>query len=189
MAFLAISVATVGTDANSLPSNTHADDPFANVFGPSAQQSPETSEPSTSGWKLDEPVTRAPNGSAWPTGASYVRGYEIREADGLSTITVDNSQNSSAMFVKLIRAGQPSSEQARAFYLPANDSFTMKRVSAGRYEIHYQDLGDGSFWGSEPFDVTQIPEVDGTSFSRISITLYKVPHGNFDTHSLSASEF
>jgi curved DNA-binding protein CbpA len=199
MAFLAVSLATVGTDATSLPSNTQADDPLAIVFGPSAKQAPRDyaseifgphkAEPSTSGWKLDQPVPRAPNGSAWPSAASYVPGYEVQDADGLSTVTVDNSQNASAMFVKLVRAGEPRSDQSRAFYLPANESFTMKKVTAGRYELHYQDLGDGSRWGSEPFDVTQTPEDDGTSFSRISITLYKVPHGNFDTHSLSASEF
>lgn len=131
-------------------------------------------------------VTRAPNGSDWPTSAAYVPGYEVRNADGLSTVTVDNSRNSSAMFVKLIPA---EGGLARAFYVPGNESFTLRRVTAGSYQIHYQDLSDGSYWGSQPFDVTEIREPDGKRFSKISITLFKVLNGNFDTHPLTASDF
>lgn len=90
------------------------------------------------------------------------------------------------MFVKLIPA---EGGLARAFYVPGNESFTLRRVTAGSYQIHYQDLSDGSYWGSQPFDVTEIREPDGKRFSKISITLFKVLNGNFDTHPLTASDF
>lgn len=44
----------------------------------------------------------APNGNSWPVSAGYVNGYQRLHADGLSAVTIDNSQNDSDVFVKLV---------------------------------------------------------------------------------------
>ncbi len=43
----------------------------------------------------------APNGYPYPKKAAYCKGYEILKNNGLSQITIDNSQNNSDVFVKL----------------------------------------------------------------------------------------
>jgi hypothetical protein len=57
-------------------------------------------------FKASVPLTprpaTAPNGSPWPTAAGYIRNSKVRNAKGLSSITVDNTQSDSDVFVKLV---------------------------------------------------------------------------------------
>src|SRR3990172_8511729 len=61
----------------------------------------------------------APNGSPWPTTASYVAGYKKLHTDGRSTVTVDNSRNASNVFVKLVFLDSAQAYPARVFFIPA----------------------------------------------------------------------
>ena len=62
-------------------------------------------------------------------------------------------------------------------------------MTAGSYDIRYRDLGNGGLSRSEAFGLEEIPTYNGTQFSNISITLYKVQHGNMQTYGLSETEF
>jgi len=131
----------------------------------------------------------APNGQPWPITAGYVEGYPRLHADGLSTVTVDNSRNDADVFVKLVSLDGEHAYPTRQFYVPAFGSFTLETVTAGSYDIRYRDLQDGRLSRSEPFQLDQHPIHDAVQFTRFSLTLYKVWHGNSRSHPLSEQEF
>ncbi len=131
----------------------------------------------------------APNGKPWPNMSGYVAGYPIARRDGLSSLTIDNSANSSDVFVKLVALGESNTIPIRHVYIPASQTFKMEKVRAGTYDVRYKDLEDGSLARSESFALQEIKEINGTSFSNNTITLYKVRNGNFETFPLSPDEF
>lgn len=129
--------------------------------------------------------TTAPNGRPWPTSAGYVAGYERLNRSGLSTVTVDNSQNDADVFVKLVTLDAPQAFPVRQFFIPAYSRFSAKNVTAGNYDIRYRDLDTGGLSRSEPFTVEQT----GQQYSEITTTLYKVQNGNMQTYGLAEAEF
>lgn len=131
----------------------------------------------------------APNGSAWPTNASYVHGYKQLNTTGLSELTVDNSRNDSDVFVKLYYLDGPKPYPARHFYIPAFRSFTVKQVQQGNYDVRYKDLDSGALSRSEPFKLKETFVQDGIRYSTITMTLYKVRDGNMQTYSLPEEDF
>lgn len=131
----------------------------------------------------------APNGQSWPGSAGYVGGYKRLHADGLSTVTVDNSRNDSDVFVKLVSLDSAQAYPVRQFYIPAFGSFTLNKLTAGNYDIRYRDLGNGGLSRSEAFNLEEIPTYNGTQFSNMTMTLYKVQNGNMQTYGLSEAEF
>jgi hypothetical protein len=133
--------------------------------------------------------TAAPNGNAWPVAAGYVEGYQRLHADGLSTVTVDNSRNDSDVFVKLVSLDDAEAYPVRQFYIPAFGRFALGKLTAGRDDIRYRDLGTGGLSRSEAFGLKETSTADGTQFSNITMTLYKVQNGNMETYGLSEAEF
>lgn len=131
----------------------------------------------------------APNGYLWPLSAGYIAGFQRLHADGLSTVTVDNSRNNSDVFVKLVSLDSARAYPVRQIYIPAFGSFTLKKVTAGSYDIRYCDLSNGGLSRSEPFNLKEVPAYNGTQFSNITITLYKEQNGNMQTYDLSEAEF
>jgi hypothetical protein len=131
----------------------------------------------------------APNGQPWPATAAYVKGYQLLHTGGLSSVTVDNSRNDSDVFVKLVSLDGPQAYPVRTFFIPANGTFTLNKVKAGSYDVRYRDLGNGALSRSESFTLEEITKANGTQFSNITMTLYKVQHGNMKTYGLSEAEF
>lgn len=131
----------------------------------------------------------APNGQPWPVSAGYVGGYKRLHVHGLSKVTVDNSQNDSDVFVKLVSLDSSQAYPVRQFFIPAFGSLTLKKITAGNYDIRYRDLGNGGLSRSEAFNLEEIQTNDGVQFSNITMTLYKVQNGNMKTYGLSENEF
>lgn len=156
--------------------------------GPKPYQSspPPVSPPVKPVWV--RPAT-APNGQPWPASAAYIKGYERLHADGLSTVTIDNSHNDSDVFVKLVSLDHPQTYFVRQFFIPAQRKFTLKKVTAGTYDIRYRDLASGELARSESFRLKEEPTNDGTRYSDFTMTLYKVRDGNMNTFALSEEEF
>ncbi len=138
--------------------------------------------------KREKPAL-APNGQPWPIAAGYVKGYPQLNANGLSTVTVDNSQNDSEVFVKLVSLDGAQAFPVRQFFIPAFTTFALKKVSAGSYDIRYRDLISGGLSRSEAFTLIEERAADGTRFSNMRMTLYKVNNGNMQTYRLSEVEF
>jgi hypothetical protein len=131
----------------------------------------------------------APNGQPWPATAAYVKGYKRLHTGGLSTVTVDNSRNDSDVFVKLVSLDGPQAYPVRTFFIPARGTFTLNKVKAGTYDVRYRDLDSGALSRSESFELEEIGMANGTQFSNLTMTLYKVQHGNMKTYGLSEAEF
>jgi len=132
---------------------------------------------------------KAPNGSPWPSRASYISGYAKNNLGGLSTVKVDNSKNNSSVFVKLYSVSYARTYPARAIYIPAGSAFKVESISAGQYEIRYQDLRNGGFYKSEVFSLSEKSTSAGVSYSNVTMTLYKVQGGNMSTYPISEEEF
>lgn len=133
--------------------------------------------------------TTTPSGKPWPVQAGYIDGYKKLHTDGLSTVTINNSQNDSDVFVKLVSIDGASAYPVRQFYVPAHGSFTLNKVRAGTYDIRYRDLDTGQLSRSDPMSVEEHSTYEGTQFSNVTMTLYKVRNGNMETHPLSETEF
>ena len=131
----------------------------------------------------------APNGEPWPAFSDYISGFLQLNDDGLSTVTVDNTQNDSDVFVKLVSLYGPKAYPVRQFFISGHGSFTLNQVNAGNYDIRYRDLRTGGLSRSEAFDLVEIPIDNGTRFSNITMTLYKVRNGNMQTYGLAEDEF
>ena len=131
----------------------------------------------------------APNGSVWPKGAGYVAGYDRLNTDGLSSVTIDNSSNDSDVFVKLVSLDGPEAYPVRQFYIPKFARFELSNVSSGTYDIRYRDLESGGLSRSESFQLQETPTGNGTQYSQVTMTLYKVANGNMQTYGLAESEF
>ncbi len=121
--------------------------------------------------------------------AAYVKAYQRLHTGGLSSVTVDNSRNDSDVFVKLISLDGPQAYPVRIFFIPAYGTFTLNKVKAGSYDVRYRDLGTGALSRSESFTLEETPMANGTQFSNLTMTLYKVQHGNMKTYGLSEAEF
>jgi len=134
------------------------------------------------------PLT-APDGQPWPTSASYLPGDKQHETNGLSTVTVDNSQNDSDVLVKLFAIDAIKPLALRTFFIPKHETFTLNKVSTGNYDIRYRDLDSGHLSRSETFKLQETRKDNGTQFSKITMTLYKVKNGNMQTYELAEEEF
>lgn len=133
--------------------------------------------------------TKAPNGVPWPVSADFVKGYPRIHADGLSQVTVDNSQNDSDVFVKLFSLDGPKAFAVQTFFIPRHGRFTVNNVTAGTYDIRYQDLNTGGRLRSEQFALEERATYQGTQYSDMTLTLYKVRNGNMRTFALGDDEF
>jgi len=134
--------------------------------------------------------SQAPNGRPWPTVAGYVAGYPKKYTDGYSTISIDNSQNGSDVFVKIV--AEPAQGRAfpiRQLFIPAHRSFVAKNVRAGTYDVRYENLDTGDKEGTPPFTLTETQESGGVEYSKYELTLYTVLNGNMQIHPLSDDEF
>lgn len=131
----------------------------------------------------------APNGKPWPNKSGYIKGYKRLFMDGLCTVTVDNSKNDSDVFVKLVSLNAQEPLTIRRIFIASRDKFTMKNVPAGYYDVRHKDLESGAVSQSESFQTKEIYSDDGVRFSNISMTLYKVVHGNMQSTDISEAEF
>jgi len=132
---------------------------------------------------------KAPNGNPWPDSAGYIKGYPIARADGLSKLTIDNSSNSTEVFVKLVALDVQQTLPIRHVYIPANSSFTINKIRAGEYDVRHMDLSDGSLSRSESLQLEEIRDAAGVRFSITTMTLFKVANGNMQSYQLAPEEF
>ena len=134
------------------------------------------------------PIT-APNGEPWPNHASYVKGYRQIHTSGLSSVTVDNTRNDSDVFAKLVSLDGARAYPIRVFFIPAHSQFTVNNVAAGNYDVRYRDLASGHLAKSEAFRLQETPTYGGIQYSTLTMTLYRVRHGNMQTYDISEDEF
>jgi hypothetical protein len=130
-----------------------------------------------------------PEGKPWPSQASALGIQDTRSEGGLCSVTIDNSRNSSDVYLKLFLLTGAAKADVRRCFIPAKGKFIFEKVATGRYDVRYQDLTDGGFSKTEAFSLTQTTTSYGTTYSVLSLTLYKVSNGNMETTNISESEF
>jgi hypothetical protein len=84
----------------------------------------------------------APNGEAWPAASGYVEGYPLGNPGEEMQVTVDNSKNASAVFVKLYDLDRRAN--VRHAYVLSHDTLAIDKLAAGKYEVRYQNVDLGS---------------------------------------------
>jgi hypothetical protein len=83
----------------------------------------------------------APNGETWPAASGYVDGFPVGNKGDEMQVEINNSANSSAVFIKLYDLDRRSNVR-HAYVLP-HESLTIDKLSAGKYEVRYQNVDVG----------------------------------------------
>ena len=131
----------------------------------------------------------SPFGYPWPLYAAYLQGAPSLASGGLSTVTVDNTRNTSAVHLKLVSLSRAQAFPVRECYIPGGASFRFSDVATGSYDVRYRDLDYGGYSKTETFALYETPTASGTTYSTLSLTLYKVANGNMHTESIDPSQF
>ncbi len=114
----------------------------------------------------------ADNGSPFPKNSGYIKGYPIQFTDGLSSVTVDNSRNSSDIFVKLYALDSNPSQAVRVLFIRAGKKFTAEKIKAGAYDVRFRDLNSGALARTNTFNLEEYNDFDkGTKFTRYILKL------------------
>jgi hypothetical protein len=131
----------------------------------------------------------ADNGTPFPSTSGYISGYPLQFTNGYSTVTIDNLQNESDVFVKLFSLNSTKPQPIRVFFIHAREQFTVENLRAGSYDVRYRDLDSGALSRSELFELQEFQTIQAIRFSRITLTLYKVKNGNMQNYPISEEEF
>lgn len=84
----------------------------------------------------------APNGEPWPTRSGYMEGFPVGNRGDDMQLTLDNSGNASAVFIKVYDMDRRSN--VRYAYVLAHDKLLVDKLVNGKYEIRYQNLDIGA---------------------------------------------
>ncbi len=185
LAGVAIGISAIGEPDFSSPapephaSGSPAPEPFGvSVPAPVAFSTPPYARPAV-----------APDGQAWPSKGGYLKGYRILNADGLSTVTIDNGENHSDIFAKLVSLDGEQAVTVRTFFVPARKQFTLEKVRPGSYYIRHRDLASGRMARTGSFVLEQQSTPAGTRYSKVTIALYKFRDGNMRNYPVAEAEF
>lgn len=88
----------------------------------------------------------APNGAPWPAASGYVDGYAVANQGEHMRVNVDNGGNESAVFVRLVDLDRGVSVR-HAYVLP-REALSIDKLSAGRYQVRYQNVDPGGTRGN-----------------------------------------
>lgn len=83
----------------------------------------------------------APNGESWPAASGYVDGYPVANQGEEMQVTVDNSNNGAAVFVKLYDLDRRAN--VRHAYVLAHQTLAIDKLAVGKYEVRYQNVEPG----------------------------------------------
>jgi hypothetical protein len=80
----------------------------------------------------------APTGEPWPAQSGYVDGYPLGNEGDEMQVLVDNSNNPSAVLVKIYDLDRRSN--VRHAYVLGRAKFLIDKLAAGKYEVRYQNI-------------------------------------------------
>jgi hypothetical protein len=84
----------------------------------------------------------APNGEPWPERSGYVAGYPLANPGKQMQLFIDNTANSSPVFVKVYDLDRNAN--VRHIYIQPGDTWNVGALAAGKYEVRYQDIVVGA---------------------------------------------
>lgn len=145
--------------------------------------------------QLPQPVfdlrfTNPLNGHPWPKKASYLSGFEKLATGGYSSVTVDNSKNTSDVFLKLVSVEYGEySKAVRVCFIPRRATFTFERITPGRYEMRYQEVEDGACLKTETFVLSEKKRFRDVECTRLQVPLYGLAGRSLDLLRSDEREF
>jgi hypothetical protein len=80
----------------------------------------------------------APTGDPWPAQSGYIDGYPLGNQGEDMQVLVDNSNNPSPVLVKIYDLDRRSN--VRHAYVLGRAKFLIDKLSAGKYEVRYQNI-------------------------------------------------
>jgi len=80
----------------------------------------------------------SPNGEPWPPQSGYIDGYPVGNQGEEMQVLVDNSGNPSPVLVKIYDLDRRSN--VRHAYVLGRTRFLIDKLSAGKYEVRYQNI-------------------------------------------------
>jgi hypothetical protein len=128
-------------------------------------------------------------GYPFPSNTGYIKGYQIKAKTGLSTVKIDNSQGDFDVFIKLFTLSSERPQTIRAFLVKQGQEFTAKNVTRGTYDVRYRNLSSCKLFRTGKFKVREEKTSEGVRYSRIELTIYKVPNGNVRHESIQEDDF
>jgi hypothetical protein len=120
--------------------------------------------------------------------SGYLNGTKQIAKGGLSTFQVDNTKGGGDAVVRIYRDGKTPA--ARSMFVKNGESFTADAIAPGDYKLRYRYIGStDTFEAGDMFALSETRTSDGTRFSRVAVTLYKVANGNMTVKKVDSSEF
>ena len=118
----------------------------------------------------------------------YVKGAHQQPSAGLSTFTVDNQRGGGDAIARIYLNG--AKPAARSIYVKAGEKFTARALPPGNYVFRYRFVGSTKTYEADRlFPLEEITTVDGTRYSNVTVTLFKVSDGNLQTSEVSDDKF
>lgn len=109
-------------------------------------------------------------------------------AKGLSSFTVDNTQGSHDVVVRLYRDG--ARPALRSFLVKKGDVYTSEKIPAGSYVMRHRHIGsDKTYEANEVFELKETAVEGGTRYSRVRVTMYSVRDGNLTNREVPPENF
>jgi hypothetical protein len=90
----------------------------------------------------DLQALQSPNGEPWPAQSGYVVGYPVGNLGDEMQFSIDNSSNASPVFVKIYDLDRRAN--VRHAFIQAHDRLSIDKLSAGKYEVRYQNIMIGA---------------------------------------------
>jgi hypothetical protein len=84
----------------------------------------------------------SPNGEPWPAQSGYVAGYPVGNLGEEMQFMIDNSANTSPVFVKIYDLDRRAN--VRHAFVQAHDRLAIDKLGAGKYEVRYQNIMTGA---------------------------------------------
>lgn len=118
----------------------------------------------------------------------YLKGAYQQAPAGLSTFTVDNQKGSADAIARIYLGG--SKPAVRSMYVKVGERFTAKDLAPGLYIFRYQFVGSqDTFEADNPFHLQETTTDEGTRYSNVRVTLFRVSNGNLKTKRVSSDQF
>jgi DNA/RNA endonuclease YhcR with UshA esterase domain len=128
-------------------------------------------------------------GYLFPSTTGYIKGYQVKAKTGISTVTIDNSQGNSDVFIKLFTLSSERPQTIRAFLVKQGEEFTVKNVTRGTYDVRYRNLSTCRLFRTQNFKVKEEKTSERIRSSRITLTMYGVPGGKMPHVPIQEDDF
>lgn len=157
-----------------------------------AKAAPKTAVAPAVAPSVDKQATApAPATGASPAAAKPVEPWKADDGRndperGLSTFTVDNTQGAGDAWARLYRGGKA----VRTIEVRNGQQATMRELAPGDYVMRYKFVATGKVYEAEQvFSLTETRNSEGTRYSTVRVTLYKVAAGNLKTKEVPPERF